>query len=235
MDYETGVIGYTWLIESHRTSFYIKSMYTPLQTLKVSIHGPDPNHIGKQHFRVGFTRSKEVQKAIAAGGGWAPFGNPLPWYFDGRLVNKRTVHLARFSFDHNIFRTGIPRGPNPQTKLKATLRAKVAAPPEGSVTHVDLYLSRVRPFWQNKEMEIWRRNAGMGPLINDAGMYLTGIVAQRPAAQNPDPFGDTCEGLPDEHLVRGVATAVDTTGLLWMCEKMMPKSKLSDTLPPVTC
>ena len=96
LDKETGVCGYTWFIESHRTSFYIKSTYKPLQTMQVSIHGPDPDHVGKQHFRFDFTTPEEARKAINAGGGWSPFGNPMPWYFTGRRVNKRTVQLARF-------------------------------------------------------------------------------------------------------------------------------------------
>jgi hypothetical protein len=232
LDKETGVCGYTWFIESHRTSFYIKSTYKPLQTMKVSIHGPDPDHVGKQHFRFDFTTPEEARKAINAGGGWSPFGNPMPWYFTGRRVNKRTVQLARFSAERNMFRPGMQRGPDPTPKSKATLRALVGAPREGYVTHVDLCLSRVRPFWQNKEMKIRGRDAGMGPLVNDAGMYLTGVVSQRLEAENPDPFGDVSEGLPTDQLVRGVAAAVDTTGLLWTCEKMMPRAKLTAVAPP---
>jgi hypothetical protein len=227
LDRETGVCGYTWFIESHRTSFYIKSTYRPLQTMKVSIHGPDANHIGRQHFRFDFTSPREAQRAINAGGGWAPFGDPMPWYFTGRPVNKRTVHLARFSAERSMFRRGMQRGPDPESKSKATLNAVVGAPLEGSVTHVDLYLSKVRPFWQNREMKIRADNAGMGPLVKDADMYLTAIIAQRGETENPDPFGDVSEGLPADQLVRGVATAVDDTSLLWMCEKMMPRAKLS--------
>jgi hypothetical protein len=130
MNRETGVCGYTWFIEPHRTSFYIKSIYRPLQTMKVSIHGPDPNHVGKQHFRFDFTSPREAQKAINAGGGWAPFGDPMPWYFTGRPVNKRTVHLARFSAERNMFRRGMQRGPDPESKSKATLNAVVGAPLE---------------------------------------------------------------------------------------------------------
>jgi hypothetical protein len=81
-------------------------------------------------------------------------------------------------------------------------------------------------------MKIRTGNAGMGPLVNDAGMYLTAIIAQRGENENPDPFGDVSEGLPADQLVRGVATAVDETSLLWMCEKMMPRAKLSAASPP---
>ena len=232
LDRESGVCGYTWFIRAIWTSFYIKSTYKPMQMTKVSIHGPDPNHIGKQHFRLGFTKPQEARKAINAGGGWGAYGQPLPIEFEGRRVNKRTVHLARFSADWTMFRQGMQRGPDPPTKARATLHACLAAPPQGSVTHVDLYLSKVRPFWRNDELEIRRKNAGMGPLVNDAGMYLTATVSQRQATREPDPFGDVSEGLPDDQCIRGIAEAVDTTGLLWVCEKMIPRSKVEQALPP---
>jgi hypothetical protein len=156
----------------------------------------------------------------------------LPVYFTGRPVNKRTVHLARFSAESDMFRRGIQRGPDPQLSPKATLNATVAAPPEGSVTHVDLYLSKVRPFWRNDELDIRRRDAGMGPLVNDAGMYLTAVISQWRADKEPDPFGDVSQGRPDDQCVRGIAEKVDSTGLLWVCEKMIPRSALETTIPP---
>ncbi|WP_062900122.1 hypothetical protein [Mycobacterium avium] len=233
-DKQTGVVGYTWYIESHRTSFYIKSTMKALQTVKVSVHGPDPNHIGKQHFRLDWTSPKEAQKAINAGGGWMQSGQTLPFVFAGRPVNRRTVHLARFSFEFNMFRKGVQRGPDPVTMPKATLHGRIDAPPEGRVTHVELYLSRVRPFWRNsKELEIRAANAGIGPLINEAGMFLTAIIDRKDAATaQRDPFGDVSEGLPAGQLTRGVAAGVDQWGLLWICEKMMPRSKLTSTTPP---
>ena len=39
-DKQTGVCGFTWFIESHRTSFYIKSTFKPMQMTKISIHRP---------------------------------------------------------------------------------------------------------------------------------------------------------------------------------------------------
>jgi hypothetical protein len=203
-----------------------------MQMTKISIHGPDPNHIGKQHFRLDFTKPDEARKAINAGGGWSAVNQELPLYFTGRPVNKRTVHLARFSAESGMFRRGMQRGPDPHLNPKATLHATVAAPPEGSVTHVDLYLSKVRPFWRNDELNIRRRNAGMGPLLNDANMYLTAVISQWRADKEPDPFGDVGQGLPDEQCVRGIAEKIDTSGLLWVCEKMIPRAALEQMIPP---
>lgn len=237
IDKETGVCGYTWYIEAHRTSFYIKSTYKPMQMVKVSIHGPDtlPENVGKQHYRLGFTDPKQAEKAIRAGGGWGGFGQQLPLRFEGRPVNKRTVHLARFSAEWSMFRRGMQRGPDPDVKEKATLHAYVDAPSLGMVTHVDLYLSKVRPYWQNNREKLIRsRNAGFGPLVNEAGMYLTAVISQKSANKEPDPFGDPSKGVPHEDCIRGIAEGVDETGLLWICEKMIPKTSVHAINPPRT-
>ncbi|CAN3128585.1 hypothetical protein ACNUDN_11735 [Mycobacterium sp. smrl_JER01] len=231
VDKETGVCGFTWFIEAHDVSFYIKSTFKPLQMVKVSIHGPDATH-PNDYYRLGFTKPKESAKAIRAGGGWGGFGQPLPLVFDGRPVNKRTVHLARFSAEWNMFRRGMQRGPNPEPKAKATLNAYVDAPALGRVTHVDLYLSKVRPFWQNRERELRQQDAGIGPLVNGAGRYLTAVVSQISANKEPDPFGDPSKGVAPADCIRGIAEGVDKTGLLWICEKMIPKAEIEQRNPP---
>jgi len=43
-----------------------QGMYKPLQSAKVSIRGPDSNHIGKQHFRYDRAKSNELEAAVAA-------------------------------------------------------------------------------------------------------------------------------------------------------------------------
>ncbi len=228
----TGVNGYTWVIEAHRTSFYIKATYKPLQVTKASIHGPDPAHLGKEHFRFDFSDPKVSRRAVNAGGGWAAFGQPLPLYFTGRQVNRTTVHLARFSAEWSMFRKGMQRAPDPLIVEKATLHAILDPPKVGSVTHVDLYLGNVRPYCQNEEAKLRHQDAGMGPLVNDAGQHLTAVVTHRYVTSEPDPFGDPAKGVPDDECTRGIAQGVDKTGLLWICEKMIPNSKVQQVNPP---
>lgn len=156
----------------------------------------------------------------------------LPLHFEGRRINKRTVHLARFSAEWHMFRRGMQRGPDPVPQKKATLNAHLDAPPVGKVVHVDFYLSTVRPYWENRENVLRSHDAGMGPLRNAAGQFLTAAVSHAHAQTEPDPFGDPSQGVPAEDCIRGVGEAVDKTGLLWICEKMIPKSKLQPTSPP---
>lgn len=231
LDREAMIAGYTWLIEWSTTSFYIKSTYKPLQMTKVSIHGPDPKHVGKQHFRLDFEHKDPATKAASAGGGWSTKALQLPLYFDGRRVNKRTLHVVRFSATADMYAKGIPSAPNPPVKQKATLHAAVAAPPPGKVTHVDLFLSTVRPYWPN-ENKTRARDAGMGPIVNSAGLYLTAVNYQWSATKEPDPFGDVRGDVPLDQCVRGIAERLDSSGFLWVCEKVIPRSKMTSAAPP---
>ena len=121
---ETQVCGYTWLIEWSTTSFYIKSQFPPLQSMKVSLHGPDPKHPGKQHLRFGFTSPDQVEKAVKAGGGWSIDGSDgPPFRFSGRSVNDYAAHIVRFSAEPDMF-TGVPSAPLPKGKQKATSRGE---------------------------------------------------------------------------------------------------------------
>lgn len=232
-DRVSNVAGYTSLIEWSTSSFYVKSTYKPLQLMKVSLHGPDPKHIGKQHFRFDFDHSKPAGKAAAAGGSWVSTnGVQLPLYFPGRRVNKRTLHVVRFSAEGDLFAKGVPTAPMPTAQQKATLHARLEAPPLSKVSHVDLFLSNVRPYWGN-EAKVRSRDAGMGPLENSAGQYLTAINYQVSATKEPDPFGDVRNGVPLDECIRGIASAVDPSGFLWMSEKLMPRSQFSSASPPL--
>lgn len=62
-----------------------------------------------------------------AGGGWSTDALQLPLYFTGRQINKRTVHVVRFSAEWDMYVKGIPSAPNPTTKQKAMLHAAIAA------------------------------------------------------------------------------------------------------------
>lgn len=230
-DRASNVAGYASLIEWSTTSFYIKSTYKPMQLMKISLHGPDPKHVGKQHFRLDFDHADPAGKAAAAGGAWATTdGLQLPVYFTGRPVNKRTVHIVRFSAEWDMFVKGVPTAPMPGTKQKATLHARIEAPSRSKVTYVDLFLSNVRPYWGN-EAKVRDRDAGMGPLVNSVGQFLTAINYQQPVADHPDPFGDVRKGVPLDQCVRGVASKVDPSGFLWMCEKMIPRSEFGAYSP----
>jgi hypothetical protein len=232
LDRAAKVWGYGWLLEWSTSSFYVKSTYRPLQLMKVSIHDEDPKHLGKQHFRLDFDHSDPATKAANAGGSWTAVGAQLPLYFNGHQLNKRAKHIIRFSVESDMFAPGTPSAPTPPTKAKATLHAALASPAPGKVSHVDVFVSSVRPYWPN-EKKVRANDAGMGPIANSSGLYLTAVNYHEPAAKYPDPFGDVRGGVPMSQCVRGIGNLVDPAGFLWFCEKMIPRSQMSPPSPPL--
>ena len=121
--------GFHWLIEWSTSSFYVKCLHPAMQSAKVSLHGPDPKHLGKQHLRFDLDHTDVLEKATKAGSHWSSGSDRLPFYFGGRQVNDHAAHIVRFSAEWNTFIKGAPgpgnsRGP----REKSTFRALVRAP-----------------------------------------------------------------------------------------------------------
>lgn len=226
----TALWGHHWLIEWSTSSFYIKCLHPAMQMAKVSLHGPDPKHPGRQHLRYGLERdSLLIDRATTAGGRLLPSSYPLPYYFTGRQVSDDAAHIVRFSAEWDTFVEGAPgpgysRGP----RQKSTFRALVTAPEKDQVAHVDLYLSFGDPYWPN-ERSTRAVEAGMGPVTNSSGMHLTAVSAQHSVTWEPDPVGDLRGSAALDQCMRGVGAAVDEASLLWLCEKLIPYAALDES------
>lgn len=112
----SSVWGFHWLIEWSTSSFYVKCLHPAMQSAKVSLHGPDPKHPGKQHLRFDLEHDDVLEKATKAGSHWSSGSDRLPFYFGGRQVNDHAAHIVRFSAEWNTFIKGAPgpgnsRGP----------------------------------------------------------------------------------------------------------------------------
>jgi hypothetical protein len=167
--------GFHWLIEWSTSSFYIKCLHPGLQSAKVSLHGPDPNHPGRQHLRFDLDHTDLVDKATRVGGRWSSGSDPLPYYFTGRQVKDHAARIVRFSAEWDTFIKGAPgRGNSRGPRQKSTFRALVGAPEKDHVAHVDVYLSLEDPYWPD-EASARAARAGMGPITNAIGMSLTAV------------------------------------------------------------
>jgi hypothetical protein len=219
----TGIDGWHWLIEWSTTSFYIKSLNPALEQAKVSLHGPDPKHPGKQHLRYGLeSESKLVEKSERSGGRWVTDVRQLPAYFTGQQVNGDAAHVVRYCVEREAFvGDAPPAGGSRWPKAKATFKAIIPGPKEGRVTYFDIYLSFGHPYWPDEE-GVRRAQAGIGPITNAPGMHLTAVVKDRPAGDEPNPCGDFRGDTPVNQCFRGLATAVDESGVLWLCDKLIP-------------
>ncbi len=225
--------GYTWLLEWSTESFYLKSTFTPLQSMKVSIHGPNAEHPDTYLYKAGPEHEKVLAKAVRAGAGWRVGPNvKLPLIFPGRRVNRTTEHLIRYSVAWDMFCSQVPSAPLPTMKQKATLGARLAPPPLLRRVLVDVYVSHGRrPYWPD-EKTLRSRNAGLGPITNSAGMHLTAVSRRAKMDEDPDPCGDLRGDAPLTECVRGMVHEVDPSGFLWMCEKLYPRSVLTEGAMP---
>lgn len=231
----SAIDGWHWLIEPTSTSFYLKSMHRALQGAKVSIHGPDDRHPGQQHYRFDLIRTPQMEvdekkagRAASAGGRWLTEPTSFPWYFPGRRINDDTDLVVRLSVGHDLFVPGAePAGPSDWPKQKATMRGLVPIPAEGHVTHIDIFVSRNgKPYWRDEEA-IRAAQAGMGYLMNSLGWCLSVIINKRDIDDEPDPSGDLRGETPVDQCSRGLASTIDDTGLLWLCEKLIPRDQPS--------
>ena len=73
--------GFHWLIEWSTSSFYVKCLHPAMQSAKVSLHGPDPKHPGKQHLRFDLDHADVLEKATKAGSHWSSGSDRLPFYW----------------------------------------------------------------------------------------------------------------------------------------------------------
>lgn len=220
-----GVWGYHWFIEWSTSSFYIKCLHPGMQSAKVSLHGPDPKHPGRQHLRFGLDKPAVVAKAEKAGCRFSPSSDPLPYYFAGRQVSDHAAHIVRFSAAWDTFLKGAPGpGGSKGPRQKSTFKAIIRAPEKDRVAHVDVYLSMGEPYWPD-EARARAAGAGMGPITNSIGMNLTAVSVRRPVTLQPEPCGDVRGDTPLDKCVRGVSALVDETGLLWLCEKVVPAAE----------
>ena len=229
----TAIDGWHWLMETSTTSFYIKSMNRALQGAKVSVHGPDGRHPGEDHYRFDLIRTAEMEveqrsadRSARAGGRWLTDTAELPRYFTGRRIADNVDQVMRFSTGHDVFVVGAPpAGGSDFPKPKATMRGLLPIPAEGFVIHVDVFLSYDGdrgPYWPNDESVIRAQRSGLGFMTNSLGWKLSVVVYDRAADHEPDPCGDYRGDTPVDRCFRGYAATVDDTGLLWLCEKLIP-------------
>lgn len=223
----TAIDGWHWLIEWTTTSFYIKSMNPAIQAMKVSMHGPDPKHPGKAHFRFDLERTNQdrAARAVAAGARWLTDTNELPYLFDGHLINDHVRLIVRFSVGHDAFMAGAPAAGGSDWPKKKALKGVVPLPAEGRVRHIDIFLSYNRePYWPNEEA-IRATRSGMGFIKNSLGWCLSAVVFDHPSDSESDPWRDLRGNVPVNQCFRGLVAGVDETSLLWLCETLIPRDE----------
>lgn len=231
---QSKMCSYSWRIWWGRTSFYIKARdQAAFADLKVSLHGPD-----ERHSAPGFKIERDAprgQDAPAIEGLVVSPPDWLPCWYSGRPVTEDVRHAIRFRFSYNIFRRGYPSAPSPRDVTAKDVAGLVPPPNhELNAVDVDLYVSTGHPYWPN-ERKARRDNACLGPLLNEAGQYLSAVVKLQSTALHPTPrLAQGTRPNSNEDRVRGIGATVDNTGLLWICEQWLSRSALGGEQPPAT-
>ena len=150
----------------------------------------------------------------------------LPLWFPGHTVSDGISHVLRFRVPWDLLSAGVPTAPLP-TELRTGAIGGVVAPPIPlHAVDVDIYVSDRQPYWPN-ERRARADNACMGPLRNKANQQLTAVAVHRlmlsvpmpSAARGPEPLA-----VADR--VRGLGTAVDELGFVWVAEQWLSRSDL---------
>jgi len=226
----TAIDSWHWLVEASTTSFYVKSLNPALEGAKVSIHGPDDNHPGEDHFRFDLVRTdgktldqRASDKAARAGGRWLTDPSEMPHYFSGRRINNGVRLVVRFSTPWEEFIAGAPAAGGSRWPKEKALKGLVPVPKKGRIRHVDLYLStNGTPYWPYGEDVLAAAGAGLGYITNALDWKISAVVIDTAQSETTDPVGDLRRGTPFDLCRRGLAAWVDETQLLWLCETVIP-------------
>ncbi|CAM3356680.1 hypothetical protein OCAE111667_05255 [Occultella aeris] len=232
-----------WYFWAHRTSFYLTN--EDVGGLKVSLHGRDPRHLGREHYRIEPTS----------------FGDGLHGTDRVMLLPPRTGWPLRFagqrSGPQRARRPGAPatrdtrrelprHPPTPAPEMPSS--AKIALPPplNGWANDFDLTFSQVPVGWyaaNTHDNWIVLKHAGTtihigraqpGFMIHsDDGVVLRGDSRRRWTDWYPTP--SHLRAPPAESPAsarRAVSIDVDDDGLLWIVEQATTPS-LVDSRPAV--
>jgi hypothetical protein len=219
--------GYTWRIWWGGTSFYIKGRASSLAAFKISLHGPDP---ARPQLRPGFKIAMDesaIAKATAAGAVHCGSVVIAPQWFSGRRIKDGVTHALTFRTTWDLFVKNVPPASNPGELPSGTVGLVIPAPATFKAADLDIYVSDKKPYWP-REAKARRDNACIGPIQSRAGQYLTGVSFRRSALNGDAPVDALAlkSRFAKDH-IRGIGTAVDDRGVLWIIEQWMSPSALT--------
>lgn len=227
--------GGVWQLTSKKTDFYITPVHEDKsQPMHVSLHGPNGKHSSERfHVKVDYRAAEAAglrmtSKMIGKKG----------MEFPGKQISSRAYLVARIRWSWNLqrerFKSIAMTGHVPTLGEHDEGRFLDVELNPNSTWDVDLVLSRDDPYWPSKEKLFSRAKPEvvpspyLGPLRNDAGLWLTGSSLQRSETHDPTP-GNLKPPLPtaNEHPSRVLAAGVGPDGIFWMHEAITSKEFLN--------
>ncbi|MFC0002612.1 hypothetical protein [Micromonospora siamensis] len=220
---DSPVLGNIWRITAKKTDFYLDP-HSELEAFHLSVHGPNEDHPAGHRFHVRVDR--RAANAISARGDFISHtiprkGRPFP----GQQLGPGVFRIARIRWMWDLQRPKFRQAaalPDPLPEITddhfGARLSRIMEP--NSAADLDLVVSYNEPFWPDDRNSL-RDNARLGPLRNDAGMWLTATSYKRSQVTHPTPEGLRLP-LPkpgeDPSRIMGGAPEAGDDGMYWFVE-----------------
>jgi len=217
-------LGNIWRITAKKTDFYLDPLGED-SAFHLSLHGPNDENNNGHRFHL-----KADRKAIAgarARGNFVLHSLPRKGYaIDGEELAPGIFRVARIRWRWDLQRdrfrqAAINPGPWPDVSNGTSARKLSWKLEPNEAADIDLVISYGAPHWPGGEGSL-RDNARLGPLRNEAGMWLTATSYRRPQTKYPTPEG-LAPRLPssdeDPNRILGCGPSEESTrGMYWFVE-----------------
>lgn len=219
--------GHAWRLWAHGTSFYVSARAPEIADIKFSLHGPDPRPGTEPVFKLALAR-----RAMPGGSRAALVDRGLPMAFAGAAVAPGVRHVIRFRFRPALYDGSVPNGIGFDKGVGSSPALFVPVPEQGQVADLDCYVSDQEPHIPPGALQ---SRAVIGPIANDAGQSLTGIVSRRNELLWPTPLQAFAMPPQDKtDALRGVWTGKAGCAFAWVVETRLSRRAHLDGLsqPP---
>lgn len=224
-------LGQVWRITARKTDFYLQP-YGDAHGIHLSMHGPKERFPDGHPFHVKVDPAAMV--ATSMGGSLAIHAIPRKGYaFDGEQLTSHAYLVARVRWSWDIVR---PRFEQVTATVLPSIQERgghgfVMRKPVGDNEAVDLdiVVSYGMPYWRGGEKSA-SDNARLGPLVNDADMWMTGTVYRRWQSAEPTPPGlavprPTSRDAP-RRITGGGPGAHGSSGIYWFVQGVTSEAVL---------
>lgn len=180
--------GNIWKMTAKKTDFYLDFEGTHNGGFHLSIHGPNEKFSGHR-FHV--KADRQAVKSARMAGSFLEHGLGKGLEFDGTKLADHAYLVARLRWTWDLQRprfkhAALSRVAVPE--LSAGRSGKMLDTPlaPNSAWDIDVVVSYGEPFWPDAERSA-RDDSRLGPLENDAGMWLTATSYHRSQILHPSP------------------------------------------------
>lgn len=183
-------LGNIWRITAKKTDFYLDTVGPTGDAMHVSLHGPN-NASANHRFHIKIDR--KAVKGARESGYFVEHQIPANGkQFTGLKVAKNAYQVARLRWRWHLqrpkYRSAAILGSAPDISEGRTGRLLGTMLNPNSAWDVDIFVSYDKPYWP---MQLGQSHGDprMGPVKNDAGLWLTAASVHRAEKLDPSPPG----------------------------------------------